>query len=286
MTSALEHRRRIIELITQSEHLEERMARWQLDASVSKSEIVDVQMQYQEWYVKAKSLVVDATLKERFVDMYEGGVVVRRIRPFLADPLALNDLYDSIEDKKLISRWRIPFEGTVRDSLATQRQILIEAAHEVSDTSGILEELSLYFRRLPDYLRTLKLRATEKVPAPEIAHEKELQIVVLAILRLLYDDVRDEDPGSKHAGGSSRPDFSIRDTNVIVETKMVRETQKDKDVGAELLVDWGRYPKHPDCQGILAIIYDPKQILDNPSALEMDLSQDGPGIPTRAIVIR
>lgn len=104
-------------------------------------------------------------------------------------------------------------------------------------------------------------------------------------MRLLYSNVNDEDPASKHAGGSSIPDFTIRDISVAVETKMVRESQKDKDVGAELLVDWGRYPKHPDCQAIFAIVYDPKGILDNPRSLETDLSQDGPGIPTRVIVV-
>ncbi|MEU8340288.1 PD-(D/E)XK nuclease domain-containing protein [Actinomadura geliboluensis] len=285
MSRAVQRRQELQDLIAMNEDFETEMSHWQQGAEVSPEDVRRVQRDYGKWYVMAKAMLGGEQL-EKFVDMYEGGAWTNRVRAFLVDPFARNDFYNPGQENPLISEWKVEFQGTVRDSLVTQRQILIQELHAESDIIGTLDELADISRRLPDYLRTLKNKASTNVPAPNITKEKELQIVVLAILRLLYVNVSDEDPASKHAGGSSIPDFMIRDIGVAVETKMVREGQKDKDVGAELLIDWGRYPKHPDCQAIFAIVYDPKEVLDNPNSLEIDLSQDGPGIPTRVVVIR
>ena len=111
-------------------------------------------------------------------------------------------------------------------------------------------------------------------------------MLVRAILRLLYPDVRAEDPVSQQAGASSRVDFLIRDAGVIIETKMTRKSLTDKKVGEELLIDRGRYQRHPDCQGIFALVYDPERYLHNPAGLEHDLSQGTSDISTRVIVVR
>ncbi|MEO3829092.1 hypothetical protein [Actinomadura sp. B10D3] len=281
----MQRRQKLQQLIAENEVFETEMSRWQQGAVPSDEEIRNVQRDYGAWYGTAKTMLT-GDQRDKFIDMYEGGAWTNRVRTFLLDPLARNDFYEEGVDNPLVSKWKVEFQGTVRDSLVTQRQILIEELHQESDVIGALDELAATFQRFPDYLRTLKNKASQNVPAPNILKEKDLQIVVLSLLRLLYVNVSDEDPSPKHGGGSSIPDFTIRDIGVAVETKMVREGQRDKDVGAELLVDWGRYPKHPDCQGILAIVYDPKEILDNPRSLEIDLAQDGPGTPTRVIVIR
>jgi hypothetical protein len=103
---------------------------------------------------------------------------------------------------------------------------------------------------------------------------------------MLYDDVRPEDYVSQFAGANSRVDFLIRGVGVIVETKMTRPSLTDKRVGEELLIDWGRYQRHPDCKGIFALVYDPSRRLSNPTALESDLSGDNGGLWTRVLVVR
>ncbi|WP_147263023.1 hypothetical protein [Geodermatophilus sp. TF02-6] len=150
----------------------------------------------------------------------------------------------------------------------------------------MLDELTAVLRRLPEYLDVLRRSNNPRVPAPSIEHEADLQVLLHALLRLHYDDVRPEDPVSQHAGGGSRVDFLLRETGVVIETKMTRPTLTDRKLGEELSVDWNRYPRHPDCRAILAFVYDPGRHLANPSALEHDLSQDERSPATRVVVVR
>ncbi|HWU33114.1 MAG TPA: hypothetical protein VN108_09575 [Marmoricola sp.] len=173
----------------------------------------------------------------------------------------------------------------MRESLAGQRHILAQAMSQTSSISNVLDELADYFSRLGDYVATLQRHSKPRVPAPLIEDEADLQALVDAMLRLQYRDVRAEDAVPQHAGGSSRVDFLLRESGVVVETKMTRPSLKDKNVGEELLVDWGRYPRHPQCKAIFALIYDPKRLLKNPAGIEGDLTGVVDGVPTRAIVV-
>lgn len=111
-------------------------------------------------------------------------------------------------------------------------------------------------------------------------------MIVLALLRFLYRDVRPEDFTPQHSGARSRVDYLIRDSGIVVETKMTRKSMTDKTLGDELLVDWGRYPKHPDCRAIFALVYDPTRQLSNPEGLANDLSQDSREPTTRVLIVR
>jgi REase_DpnII-MboI len=285
MANRVQRRREIEQLVAKNEEFETRMSLWQKEPTADDEEIKGLQTEYSEWFVKAQRYIPETQIA-KFRDMYEGGEFIQRIRAFLLDPLAPNQFYSEDKENPFIGRWRNPFEGRVRDSLVTQREILIKELYEADEATLALEELASIFRRFPDFVRSLRLNANSNIVAPRITREKDFQILILAILRLLYKDVRQEDPASKHAGASSRVDFSIRDVDVVVETKMVREGQSDRNIGNELLIDWGRYPKHPNCQGILAIIYDPNERLDNPIELETDLTQSGRSPSTRAVVVR
>ena len=213
-------------------------------------------------------------------------MVIHRIKAFLANPHELNGLYKPDEPNPFVDKWQNPFSATCQQELVVQRQILIQALHEVANVSAVLDELSTLFKRIPDFIATLRLAANPSVPAPEIENEKDLQVLVHAILRLIYPDVRPEDQVPQKAGAGSRVDFLIRDAGVIVETKMTRKSLADKKVGEELLIDWGRYQRHPDCRGIFALVYDPNRYIHNPAGLEYDLSQGAAEISTRVIVVR
>ncbi|MGW0960296.1 PD-(D/E)XK nuclease domain-containing protein [Streptomyces gelaticus] len=147
-----------------------------------------------------------------------------------------------------------------------------------------LDELAETLARFPGFLRSLTSSKEPNVKPPRVEKEKDLQVLVGACLRLIYNDVRPEDYISEYAGGRSRVDFFLPEVGIVVETKMIRESLSDRRVGEELLIDFGRYSSRPDCCGILAVIYDPKMILENPAGLEFDLSRSTSA--TRVIVVR
>lgn len=95
----------------------------------------------------------------------------------------------------------------------------------------LLDYLKEIFRRLPEYLAFPAARQNENVVAARITSEADLQIVVEAILRLHYADVRAEDYVPAYAGGRSRLDFPLRESGVFIETKTTRQRLRDREVG-------------------------------------------------------
>ncbi|MFF4339910.1 hypothetical protein ACFY00_08230 [Kitasatospora sp. NPDC001540] len=284
MTLAEKHRREIESLLEEADGLTAVTSTWQLDPEPSAEELRNGQKAYYSWYARARKVVPPEDLST-FENKYEGGEVIKRIRDFLARPRELNQFHDPANHSPLMPKFSYPYETAFLRSLSEQKEILLRALYHTVDAGSELEELAAILSRIPRYLDTLRETSRANVPVPKISDEKDLQAVVLPILRLLYSDVREEDYAPHHAGGRSIPDFSIRDSGIIVETKMTRASMTDKSLGDELLEDWGRYPKHPDCRGILALIYDPTRKLRNPEGLVSDLSQDQNMPATRVIVI-
>lgn len=277
-------RERIQSLLDECDAIEDEAAEWQTPGhEPAASEIRDMQRRYTDWLGRGLA-VLDEAQSTTFNRLYEGTVFTPGIRKFLSNPLAPSPLYNSAEPNPAFPEWLYPFKG-VRDALAGQRHVLSQAMSQTSSTSNVLVELADYFSRLGDYIATLQRYGKPGIPAPIIENEADLQALVDALLRLQYRDVRAEDAVSQHAGGSSRVDFLLRDSGVVVETKMTRPSLKDKDLGAELLIDWGRYPHHPECKAIFALVYDPKRLLKNPGGLQNDLTGAVDGIPTRVIVV-
>ena len=272
-------------LLARIDDLEDEVSDWQGSDPPTSDRVRDIHRAYQEWYAEACQVVLEGD-RDRFRDMYEGGIVISRIRAFLGDPLGPSLLYVEGQPNPLLSRWQHPFETTFRDCVTVQRQLLVSALHAVSGASAVVDELVTILRRLPEFLGVLSRSGNSAVPAPTIRTEADLQIVVHAILRLLYDDVRPEDPVPQHAGRSTRVDFLLRTAGVIVETKMTRAGLGDRALGDELLLDWGRYTRHPDCRAIVGLVYDPEQRVANTAAIEHDLSQNERTPVTRVVVVR
>lgn len=285
MSRSAERRRQIDRLLIESEELEDRLAKWQTESAVTDAEIRQGQRAYHEWYARAQSYV-SVNERDTFCNMYEGGQVIRRIKAFLTAPLEVSQLYDPSNGVAFMSKWAQPFDATCLPSFVKQRQLLTQVLYETTGVEATLAELAEVFRRLPDYIASLESASNPNTPAPVVASERDLQVVTDGILRLLFRNVIAEDPIPKKSGASSRTDFVIKDEGVLIETKMIRKTLTDKKVGDELLIDWGRYPRYPDIRGVFAIIYDPRRLLENPVALEDDLTENDPGISMKAIVVR
>jgi hypothetical protein len=226
-------------------------------------------------------------LADEFRDMYEGEAFTKRIRAFLSDPLTVSPVWDPTKgNDQPFPKFASPFKSTFKENFDRQRAALTMSADTETGIVRLLDDLTEVFRRLPDYLAVLSKRQNDHIKAPVIEIEADLQIVVEAILRHHYDDVRPEDYVPEYAGGRSRVDFLLRESGVIIETKMTRQRLRDKEVGDELAIDWIRYRRHPDCRAVLALVYDPGRFISNAAGLERDLSQTREEPATRVIVIR
>jgi hypothetical protein len=77
-----------------------------------------------------------------------------------------------------------------------------------------------------------------------------------------------------YAGSSTRMDFLLPARKLVIETKIVRDRSHAKRVAEELIIDISHYGKHPDCQRLWCVVYDPDQLITNAEGLKNDL--EGP----------
>ena len=256
-------------LVSQHEDLEEKMAALQQEEEPTAGEIAAVRRQYREWYSAAKRALSGEALM-KLNEQHEGTIFTPGITKFLDDPRKLNVL-KADDGTYPLGRWQFPFDG-VRGRLERQRQLLVDAEPEESSAEATATELAAVLRRIPAFLKVLNRRRPESTLAGEIKDERDLQVVVEALLRSLFDDVRPEDYVSSKGGGNSRVDFVLPEVGIVVETKMTRASLTAAKLGEELLIDAGRYPNHPDCSAIVAYVYDPDERIENPRGLERDLT--------------
>ena len=105
-----------------------------------------------------------------------------------------------------------------------------------------------------------------------ISDEYDVQDLLHAILKLHFEDVREEDWTPKNAGSCNRIDFLINDNQTAIEVKFAKDSHKDKQIGDELIIDISKYSKHPNCKSLYCFVYDPEYCISNPKGLENDLN--------------
>lgn len=155
-----------------------------------------------------------------------------------------------------------------------------EAPAPLSDVL-ILERLLRRFHRT---VRQFKHRHNER-PSLLIEDEYDVQDLLHAILRGLFDDVRPEEHTPSYAGGGSRMDFLLKSEQIVLETKVASSSLRDKQIGEQLLIDIKRYQAHPDCHHLICFVYDPNGYLKNPKGLENDLSRVHDKLKVLTIVV-
>jgi REase_DpnII-MboI len=139
-------------------------------------------------------------------------------------------------------------------------------------------------RRFPSIVRELGKRHNQRPPLTEITDEYDVQDVLRGVLAGLFDDVREEENTPSHAGLRSRMDLLLKREQIVIETKMTRDNLGQRKVAEELAIDKEFYRSHPDCRTLVCFIYDPGRHLDNPIALETDLTEPTGPMPTVVIV--
>lgn len=136
-----------------------------------------------------------------------------------------------------------------------------------------IDSLKRLCSRFPLVVRQLRVRHNGRETI-DVADEYDIQDILHSLLYLFFDDVRAEEYTPSYAGKSTRMDFLLKGESVVVEAKMTRKGLGAKEVGEQLIVDIAHYQRHPSCQGLVCVVYDPDHRLANPRGLEKDLSQN------------
>jgi len=101
--------------------------------------------------------------------------------------------------------------------------------------------------------------------------EYDIQDLLHSQLRPWIADIRPEEFTPSYAGSSTRMDFLLPTYKLVLETKRVRDKSHAAHIGDELIVDIEHYRRHPDCDRLWCVVYDPFQLIPNPSGLITDL---------------
>ncbi len=136
-----------------------------------------------------------------------------------------------------------------------------------------LEKIELIANRFHTIARQLRHRHADR-DTLTISDEYDVQDLFHALLRVFFDDIRDEEWTPSYAGGASRIDFLLKAEQIAIEIKMTRTGLKAKEVSDQLIIDIDRYRSaHPDCKMLVAFVYDPDGYISNPKGVERDLSK-------------
>jgi DNA-binding response OmpR family regulator len=110
-------------------------------------------------------------------------------------------------------------------------------------------------------------------PTILIDDEYDAQDLLRSLLNAYFDDVRPEEWVPSYAGGSARMDFLLGNERIVVELKMTRATLKQSEVVDQLIIDSVRYREHPQCETLICLVYDPKNMIRNVTGFETDIAK-------------
>jgi hypothetical protein len=276
-------------LVAESRELEELGQRIQGEREllVSEEEIEALVERYHDWLGRALA-VVPTEFGDRLRGEYNGGVFSSKIKDFLRAPGEVSLLGGEAKDgtPSPFPYWQHPYDTTFHGPVLAQRQILVEAQQSLLG-SGHNEDIELVERICRGFGELLFPLAHRQRGRPAIVMEDEydVQDFVHGLLRIFFDDVRPEDFSPERAGARSRVDFVLKQERIVVEAKMTRAGLGAAKVGEQLIVDIERYRSHPDCDALVALVYDPEKHITNRRTLETDLSGERDGLIVRVVVV-
>ena len=151
----------------------------------------------------------------------------------------------------------------------------------VGEPSKIIENL---FERFHSVALEINRRHDNRQSLP-INDEYDVQDLLRGLLKLHFDDIRDEEYTPSYAGFCARMDLLLEDEQIVIETKMVRKGLTQKKIRDELIIDKAHYRVHPKCKKLYCLVYDPEEKTKNPRGFERDLSDRVDGFKTKVFVM-
>lgn len=142
---------------------------------------------------------------------------------------------------------------------------------EPSKPSAVEGLLQTIIKGLPRAMHPL---AHRRKGAQSLSFESEwdIQDLLHSQLRPWIADIRPEEYTPSYAGSSTRMDFLLPRYSIVVETKRIRDRQHAAGIGNELIIDIEHYRRHPACQHLWCVVYDPLLLVKNPAGLINDLT--------------
>jgi hypothetical protein len=286
-----DHRDRLSGLVDQAANLEDlaRKIQAEPDDDAARCQLRQLEDEYLTWHSTVITLLPE-DLREEFIFEYQGTFFQSRIRHFVQSGREENVLWSTASDttRQVVSQWQYPFNEAFRGPLLAQKRLILNAVARYGASGDTLNALSLLeriFRNLPFAIATLG-RSVRGRSGITVSDEYDLQRIVLAVLQLHFQDVREEDFNPTYAGSATRIDFVLREVRIAVETKMTRPSLTTKKLGDDLAADILRYRKHEDVGALLALVYDPDRRISNPVGFEHDLFSDADQLIVRALIVQ
>lgn len=150
----------------------------------------------------------------------------------------------------------------------------------IPDAFSMVERVCLRFHSIA---RQLRSRHASR-PTLEIDDEYDAQDLFHALLKMHFDDVREEEWTPSYAGGAARADLHLKEEKIFVELKKTRQGLTPKILGEQLIVDIVKYANHPDCRALICFVYDPEGRIGNPVGIEKDLERIETPLKIRVII--
>jgi hypothetical protein len=138
--------------------------------------------------------------------------------------------------------------------------------HRESHT-GIDELLLVLLKNLRRAMHPLTHRRKAAAPLT-FSSEYDIQDLLHALLRPWVLDIRPEEFTPSYAGSSTRMDFLLPAHKTVIEMKLVRDAAHAKRIGDELIIDIDHYRKHPGCEILWCVVYDPEHSIRSPESLK------------------
>ena len=140
----------------------------------------------------------------------------------------------------------------------------------VAKPESIEELLSILVRGLPRAMHPLTHRR-KGAQSLSFRSEYDVQDLLHSLLRPWVSDIRPEEFTPSYAGSSTRMDFLLPAHKLVIELKFARDRSHGKKLGDELIIDIEHYRRHPQCEILWCVIYDPGNFIPNPEGLRRDL---------------
>ena len=143
-------------------------------------------------------------------------------------------------------------------------------------------QLERLLRRLPQVVRQLRWRQTERPPF-RVEDQRDLEDVVRAFLPLLFDDVRPEKRTPRYSAGS-RTDFLLSGESIALTAKLVGLEAREPEIAGQLREDAAYYARRASCRSLMVLIYDPEGMLRETPALERAWSSQEGELEVRCMI--
>lgn len=236
-----------------------------LEAVRSEEEFDDVSDSYWTWHSFVKEMLRRIFDTEEIAREFEGGGIgfIVAGRQTLAQRVHSRKTDIRFDRQRLTSiKQRLP--------LMSEAPSVGRMTEDQAET--VWKKIETILTRFHQVARQLRRRHDNR-PTLDIADEYDVQDLLHALLRLFFDDIREEEWTPSYAGGASRVDFLLKAEKITIEVKKARKSLSTKEIGDQLIIDIAHYQVHPDCKSLVCFVYDPDGYVRNPSGLENDLSK-------------